>query len=120
MKDKKKGITTSSAKQKGRLLQQWVRDKILKHFDKQLQPDDVRSTGMGQQGEDIQLSPKARGLFNYSVECKSLKAIAVYKYFEQATTNKGSSCPLVVIKMNGKKPLAIVDAEHFISLINPY
>jgi len=68
---------------------------------------------MGAGGEDIQLSPAARKLFPYSVECKSLKAIAVYKYYEQAEANCGKYEPLVVIKANRKKPLVLVDAEYF-------
>lgn len=116
----KKRISVRSAKQKGRSFQQWVRDKILEHFDKQLEPDDVKSTSMGAGGEDILLSPRARGIFRYSIECKSLKSIAVYKFYEQAKANCKGYNPLVFIKMNGKKPLAVVDAEYFISLHNPY
>lgn len=116
----KQRISVASAKGKGRRLQQWVRDKLLAHFDKQWQPDDCKSTSMGAQGEDVQLSPHARATFPYSIECKSLKAIAVYKFYEQAQANSGKYEPLVIVKMNGKKPLAIVDAERFISLHNPY
>lgn len=105
----------SSAKNKGRLFQQWVRDLILKVF-KKLEPDDCRSTSMGAGGEDILLSPKARKLFPYSVECKSLKSIAVYKFYEQASVNSGKFEPLVFIKANNKTPLAIVDAAHFVKL----
>lgn len=116
----KKRISTASCKQKGRKLQQWVRDKLLAHFDKQWQPDDCKSTSMGASGEDILLSPFARSLFKYSIECKSLKSIAVYKFYEQAESNAKSYTPLVFIKMNGKKPLVLVDAEKFINLHNPY
>lgn len=110
----------SSAKAKGRIFQQWIRDKLLAHYEKQLEPDDIKSTSMGAGGEDILLSPKARSFFRYSIECKSLKSIAVYKFYEQAKSNCGKHEPVVFIKMNGKKPLAIVDAEKFISLHNPY
>ena len=105
-------MKTQSKKAKGRNLQNWVKDLILKRFPK-LEPDDVRSTSMGAGGEDIQLSPAARKLFPYSVECKSLKAIAVYKYYEQAEANCGKYEPLVVIKATRKKPLVLVDAEYF-------
>lgn len=114
-------MKTSSAKAKGRTFQQWVRDKLLAHYDKQWEEGDCKSTSMGAQGEDIQLSPFARKYFNYSIECKSLKSIAVYNYYEQAKTNTKKGCnPLVFIKANGKKPLVVVDAELFISLHNPY
>ena len=110
-------ITTASAKNKGRKHQQWVRDKILALFPN-LTSDDVRSTGMGQSGEDIQLATVARKLFPYSVECKSLAKIAVYKIMEQAASNcpKGSQ-PLAIIKADRQKPLAVMDADHFFYLI---
>ena len=67
-----------SAKQKGRLLQQKVRDGILKNYP-QLEPDDVRSTSMGAGGTDVQLSPAAKRLFPYEIECKNLAKVSVYK-----------------------------------------
>lgn len=107
----------ASAKAKGRTFQQKVRDLVLETFP-QLEPDDVRSTGMGQNGEDLQLSPAARRLFPYSVECKSLAKVAVYTHLEQAKANcpKGSE-PIVFMKANLKRPIAIVDAEHFFHLL---
>ena len=109
-------MKAQSAKAKGRKLQQAVRDGILERFPT-LEPDDVRSTGMGQSGEDVQLSPAARKLFPYSVECKNLAKIAVYNYYNQCLTNCGASEPLVVVKQNRSKPLAIVDLEHFLDLV---
>ena len=109
-------IKPSSAKAKGRRHQQWVRDKILELFPK-LEPDDVRSTSMGAGGEDVQLSPAARKLFPYSIECKAYKNFAVYKLMDQATENCPQNAePLVVLKADRKKPLVVVDAEHFFSL----
>ena len=110
-------IKTSSAKAKGRKLQQLVRDKILEIFPS-LTSDDVVSTGMGQSGEDVRLSTAARKKFPYSVECKSRKKIAVYSDMDQAIRNcpKGSE-PLLIVKANRRKPLAIIDAEYFFKLI---
>ena len=71
---------------------------------------------MGAQGEDVQLSEAGFSAFSYGIECKNLAKIAVYKFYEQATTH-GSAEPLVVIKQNRSKPLAIVDLEHFIDLV---
>ena len=110
-------IKPSSAKAKGRRFQQYVRDQILALFP-ELEPDDVRSTGMGQGGEDVQLSPAARKLFPYSVVCKSLKSIGVYKFMEQAEANCPPKAePIAIIKADKKKPLAVMDAEHFFKLI---
>jgi hypothetical protein len=71
---------------------------------------------MGASGEDVQLSPLARSLFNYTVECKNRAAIAVFKDYEQAKTH-GLVEPLVVLKQNNSKPLALVDAQHFLDLV---
>ena len=112
-------ISTQSAKAKGRRHQQWVRDKILALWPKKLLPDDVRSTSMGASGEDVQLSPAARLLFPYSVECKAFKSFAIYKVMDQATENcpKGAE-PIAIIKADRRKPLAVIDAEHFFKLIS--
>ena len=72
---------------------------------------------MGSGGEDVQLSPAARRLFSYSLECKAHKAFAFYKIMEQAAANAPIGAePLVIIKGDRKKPLAVVDAEHFFKL----
>lgn len=110
-----KSIRPQSAKAKGRRLQQHVRDAILEAYPS-LESDDVRSTSMGAGGEDVQLSPAARKLFPYSIECKNLAKIAVFNYYEQATGH-GNHEPLVVIKQNRSKPLAVVDLEHFMELV---
>ena len=105
-----------SAKAKGRKLQQWVRDVILESFPS-LEADDVRSTSMGAGGEDVQLSPAARRLFPYSVECKSVEKLNVWGAYEQAEANSGEHEPLLIMKKNRKKPLVVLDAEAFIDLI---
>lgn len=112
---KRKGISTAARKSKGRALQQKVRDAILASFPK-LEADDVKSTGMGQGGEDVQLSPAARKLFPYSVECKRHKAFAVYGPYEQALANSLGFEPILVIQGDRKKPLVLVDLEHFMKL----
>lgn len=106
----------SSAKAKGRKLQQWVRDEILKRFTS-LEPDDVKSTAMGQNGEDVQLSPAARKLVPLSIECKSIAKFAGYKFLEQSDGNSGKNQPIAVVKANHKKPIVLVDAEYFLDLL---
>ncbi len=109
-------IKTQSAKSKGRNLQKWMRDLILKTFPS-LEQDDVKSTSMGAGGEDVQLSPAARKLFPYSIECKAHAAIAAYGFYEQAAKNSGGYEPLVVMKVDRKKPLVLLDAEVFMELV---
>jgi hypothetical protein len=112
-------MKTSSAKAKGRDLQKFVRDLILANSIG-LTEDDVRSTAMGQGGEDVQLSSLARQQFPYSIECKSRASFAFYKDYEQAKRNtpEGSE-PLLVCKANYKKPVVIVDADYFFSKVKP-
>lgn len=113
---RRKGITTASRKQKGRKFQQQVKDSILETF-KSLEPDDIVSTSMGSNGEDLKLSPKARKEFPYSVECKSVKSATSYKWYEQSKANcpKGSE-PIVVFKIDRKEPLVILSLEYFLNL----
>lgn len=109
-------MKTASGKAKGRKLQQLVRDKILEAFP-MLEPDDCKSTSMGAGGEDVQLSPAARKLFPYSVECKARESIAVYAWYQQAKINAPKDMePLLVIKQNYGKPLAVVDLDHYMEL----
>ena len=105
-----------SAKNKGKRLQNKVRDLILEKFET-LEPDDVRSITMGDSGEDILLSPAARRKFPFSVECKNVEKLNVWDAYEQAKANSSGYEPIVVMKKNHKKPLVVLDAEHFIEII---
>ena len=61
------------AKQKGRLGQQEIRDRLLEMFP-EFEPDDIKSTTMGESGADIQLSPAARKKIPLSIEVMRRKA----------------------------------------------
>lgn len=105
----------ASSKAKGRKLQQWVRDTILYIFPS-LTTDDVRSTSMGAGGEDVQLSPAARHLIPYQIECKNKSRSQIHTYYQQAKEH-GDHQPLVIVKMDRAETLAIVEAEHFFKLL---
>lgn len=111
-----KGITVAARKAKGRALQQLVRDSILESFPL-LEADDVKSTAMGQGGMDVQLSPAAKKFFPYAVECKRNKSFAVYGPYEQASANSVGLQPLLVIQGDRKKPLVMLDLQHFMELV---
>lgn len=108
-------MTPSSAKAKGRTLQNKVRDAFLEAFDT-LEADDVRSTSMGVTGEDVQLSPAARRLIPYQIECKNKARSQLHTYYDQAKTH-GSHEPLVVVKQDRKEILAVVTLDEFIRLL---
>ena len=113
---KKKPMSPRSAKAKGRKLQTWVVDKILALFPS-LSSLDVKSTPMGVNGVDVQLSSLAQKFFPYDIECKNTERTkTIYNYYEQAIDHTNGGEPLVIIKMNRQKPLAIVDAEHFMEM----
>lgn len=106
----------SSAKAKGRRLQQYVVEQILANTD--LKETDVRSTAMGQSGLDVQLSEAARKVFNFAVECKSQERFkGLYEVYQQAETNKEGMTPIVVIKSNRQIPLVLISADSFFKLV---
>lgn len=105
----------SSAKNKGRRLQQWVRDEILEK-NPELSQDDVRSTSMGAGGEDVQLSSAARELVPFQIECKNKREVAVAGWYNQAREH-GKHEPLLVVKQDHSEPLVIVDAVVFFRMV---
>lgn len=109
-------MKTRSAKNKGKRLQNLLRDEILKKYPT-LEMDDVKSTTMGESGEDVQLSPAARKLFPFSVECKNNKKFALYKIMEQAESNCGLHIPLLCLKADYKRPIIVLYLDDFMDKI---
>ena len=107
-------MKNQSGKAKGRRLQQWIANEILNRFTG-LDPDDVTSRSMGCGGEDVLLSPKARGKFPFSVEAKNTERLNLHRAYTQCVENsKDLHEPLLIVKKNHSRPLAVVDAEWFI------
>ena len=107
-------MTPSSAKAKGRVLQKWMRDKLIEMLD--VHPEDIESRSMGAGGEDLIMARAARLKFPHSIECKNVEKLNIWDAYEQASANCNDYQPIVVMKKNGKKPLVVVDAEYYISL----
>ena len=107
-------MKTSSAKQKGRKLQQWMRDILIQKLG--VHPEDIESRSMGSQGEDLIMARAAREKFPLSIECKNQESVNVWKSYQQAAENSGEYEPIVVIKRNQSKPLVVIDAEYFVSM----
>lgn len=107
-----------SAKNKGKRLQNAIRDLILEHFP-HLEPDDVVSTLMGDSGTDIKLSPHARKVFPYSVEAKNQEKLNIWASLEQAEKNtKEGTVPILFFKRNRSKTYVAMESEHFFTLLN--
>jgi hypothetical protein len=112
------GIKISSRKAKGRNLQKMVRKILLEHFEKKLEEDDIRSTGMGQSGVDLLLSPLAQKLFPYSVECKNCESLNIFKALEQAEHNSTDKLkPIVIFKRNRSKTFVTLEFDEFLRLL---
>jgi len=109
-------LRPQSAKSKGRWLQKWVVQMILSLY-KLLEPDDVRSTSMGASGEDVLLSPAARKLFPYSVECKNVEKLNHSSAWDQTVSNAGDYEPALFTKKNRREVLVTIRAEHFFKLL---
>ena len=111
-------MKTSSAKAKGRRLQQQFMQLLIEKLD--IDSEDIESRSMGAGGEDLIMSKAARNKFPYSVECKNQEKLNIWSAWDQANGNKGLYEPLVVIKKNGVRPLIVVDAENFLEMIKGF
>jgi len=95
-------MKTGSRKNKGRQFQNFVRSMLLENFN--LEEDDIRGASMGAPGEDIQLSPAARRLIPYSIECKRQEGFSIYSAITQSKFNSGKYVPVVVFRKNRMDP----------------
>ena len=117
-------MKASSAKAKGRKLQDYVRDLLRLKFIKEwklfpkLEDDDIKCQIMGVSGEDIVLSPAARKLIPYSFECKNQERLNLWSSLEQAESNCEDRSPVLVFKRNRSKTYVAIEFDHFIELIN--
>ena len=109
-------MKTSSAKAKGRKLQDLVRDRLRSVYTEILETNDIESQVMGMSGEDIVLSPAAKRVIPYSFECKNQERLNLWEAYSQAESNCGDHQPIVFLKKNNHKPLVLVDADYFVGL----
>ena len=107
-------MKTSSAKAKGRKLQQWMRNLLIEKLE--VHPEDIESRSMGAGGEDLIMARAAREKFPYSIECKNVEKLNVWEAYKQASENSKDYEPIVVMKKNNHKTLVVLDAEKFVKL----
>jgi|TARA_R110000803_G_C11983639_1_gene321056 hypothetical protein len=108
----------NSRRKKGKLLQNLLRDKILKAFP-HLKKKDVDVAGTGENGPDIKLSSVAKQLVPYSFETKNQEKMkTIYDWYNQSDNNTPVGLePVLVIKQNSRRPLCVIDLKLFIELI---
>ena len=106
-----------SRKAKGRKLQNFVRDKVLKAF-RHLKKGDVVCVENYMPGADIILSKVAKKLCPYSFECKNQEKMkTIYDFYKQASKNSRKLEPVLVMKMNTREPIVVISMEDFFELI---
>lgn len=105
-----------SAKAKGRQLCKELKKAIHQIFP-ELGEDDVIVRSSGAAGEDLILSPKARGLLPVSFECKNVEKIRLWESLEQAESNAQDWQPVLVCRRNHGKTYAVIDVMEFLALL---
>jgi len=109
-------VKASSAKAKGRRLQNWFVEEATRAL--LMEPGDLRPAVMGETGEDIKRSPEGRRRFRYSVECKNQEALNVWSAMKQAKQNAGlDDEPVLVFTRNHEDVYVAVRAVHFLELV---
>jgi hypothetical protein len=118
-KPMKRKISISSAKAKGRNLQQWTCKKISELLNIPWGKDElIASREMGQPGTDVKLVGEAQERFPFSVECKWQESWSVPTWIKQAQENqKAGTDWLLVLKKNRIKPVVVMDGERFFELL---
>ena len=109
--------TPASRKAKGRRLQQAVRQDLIDRLG--IDPGDILSTAMGQSGCDLYLSPAARTIFPFGVECKAQERIALPAWWQQCTRNAAAEglTPLLVLKQSRREALAVLRWTDLLALL---
>ena len=116
---KKKRIRVSSAKAKGRQLQQWVCQKISDLTGFPWGKDcPIESRPMGQSGVDARLEKQVLKVFPFSVESKRQENWSVPSWIEQARSNQLPNTDwLLVMRRSHKPPVIVMDGEAFFKLL---
>ena len=118
----KKRIKISSAKAKGRKLQQWVAKKISEITGLPCGKDElIESREMGQTGVDIKLYGDAKEMFPFSVEAKYQETWSLPAWIKDAKDNQAKGTDwLLFIKKNFHEEIVIMDAVAFFDLYEQY
>lgn len=105
-----------SCKAKGRRHQQKIVADLYETFP-ELEEGDLRSTSMGANGEDIQMSAAARKLIPFSIEAKNTERLNIWNAFDQCKANCANYNPALVIKKNHSDMLCVLRWSTFLKLL---
>lgn len=116
-------IKVSSAKGKGRNLQQKVCRDIAKFlgivYNQSDDNCDVHSREMGQKGADVILRGEARRKFPFSIECKASENLDLVGTINQAKNNEADNAHWLIVhkKKCLPNPIVILDWNVFLEAI---
>ena len=111
-------MKTSSAKAKGRRLQDAVKQLLMEKYT-QLREGDIKTAIMGESGRDIILSPSAEDVIPFDIEAKNQEKLSIWSALEQAESNqKEGRIPLLVFKRNRSKTYAVLEFERLLELLS--
>ncbi len=112
-------IKTSSAKAKGRNLQQWACQQISDLLGLPWGKDElIAPREASQSGTDVRLIGEARERFPFAVECKHQETWSVPAWIKQAKAyQRNGSDWLLILKRNRLSPVVVMDAKRFFALL---
>lgn len=113
----------SSAKAKGRRAAAELRELLLQAAPS-LDPGDIVVTPSGVNGPDLYLSPAAKKVYPFAIECKAVEALNVWSALKQAETHGlmsggvTSLFPLLAFKRNRSLLYVSMRAEDFLKVLS--
>ena len=113
-------MRTSSAKAKGRKLQDFIRDVFRDIFREKLDVDDITSRQMGGAGTDIVLTPSAKKVIPFDIEAKNQERFNLNEAMKQSIANsKDGRIPMVVFSKNQDDVYVSLKFIDFVKLVYP-
>ena len=110
-------MKVQSKKQKGRLGQYEIVRRLYAEFP-YLEEGDIRSTSMGAQGHDVQLSPKAQKVIPCAIEVKRGRAFNLIKACKQAEEYSKWEQPVSMGRYDHDKQWYVcLHLEYFLKLL---
>jgi len=107
-------------KAKGKAFEKLVSGRVQEWLG--LGPEDIIRTRSGDDDCDIGLSPAAKKIFPYWLECKHTNTLSIPAWLRQAEAaikrhNAYDQTPVIVFRQTGSRKLyAVVEFEHFMDL----
>lgn len=113
-------ISVRARKSKGRKLQNYIRDIFRSIFKLTLYDEDIESRQMGGAGTDVILSPAAKKLIPFDIECKNQERFNINETIKQAILNsKNGRIPLIVFTKNNDDVYVGLKLNDFLRVLYP-